>query len=41
MRQNIKKEKMYVKDKKDKVGGFGYVGCVGILVVTGIVFLPR
>ena len=32
---------MYVKDKKDKVGCFVYVGCVGILVVTGIAFLPR
>ena len=41
MRQNMKKEKMYGKDKKDKVGGFGYVGCVGILVVMRIAFLSR
>ena len=32
---------MYDKGKKDKVGNFGYVGCVGILVVIGIAFLPR
>ena len=32
---------MYDKDKKDKVGCFVYVDCVGILVVTGIAFLPR
>ena len=36
-----RKEKMYDKDKKDKVDDLGYVGCVGILVVTGIAFLPR
>ena len=32
---------MYDKDKRDKVGCFVYVDCVGILVVTGIAFLPR
>ena len=32
---------MYDKDKKDKVDDLDYVGCVGILVVTGIAFLPR
>ena len=36
-----RKEKMYDKDKKDKVGDLGYVGCVGFLVATGIAFLPR
>ena len=35
------KGEKYGKDQKDKVGGFVYVGYVGIFVVMGIAFLPR